>query len=197
MKLNKKTKKAVSMISTILILLLAFMAVSTFSKYITQINGQGIGSVAKWHFEVNGSKDNLGTIALRQTASPETLTAGKIAPGTSGSFDIQIDATGNETGVSYKVEFENETNKPTNLKYIYNGATFQSLAELENVLKGEFNANDSNKVKTLTIGWVWDFETGTTPAQVKSNDAIDTHEGELMQNYTFDIVVSGTQLMPM
>ncbi|MDO5556736.1 MAG: hypothetical protein Q4G05_00605 [Clostridia bacterium] len=193
---NKKIKKAMSMVGLIILILMSFIAINTFSKYISEVDGHTKGSVAKWKFRVNGAEDCLGTFTLSQTASPETLVDEKIAPGTSGGFDIIIDASESETGVGYKVEFDNEASKPTNLKFMYNGVMIETLEGLENVLKGEIAANDPEKIKVLTIGWVWDFETGSNQSQINSSDMTDTSEGELIQNYTFDIVISGTQLMP-
>ena len=126
----------------------------------------------------------------------ETLVNNKIAPGTTGDFSIIVDATDSEVGVDYNVTFENEKQKPTNLKFIYENVEYSSIQELEDVLQGTINANDENKEKTLHITWKWEYETGDTKEEISNNDKIDTQEGIQDLNYTFDVVVTGTQVTP-
>ena len=132
---------------------------------------------------------------MADTYDQTTLIDGKIAPGTSGSFDLVIDATGAEVGVDYKVDFQNETNKPTNLKFTYNNQTLDEIEEYEEFFKGTIDANDENKTRTLTVEWEWPYETGTD-TEIIANDEVDTAEGLSALDYTFDVVVTGTQIVP-
>ncbi len=166
-----------------------------FAKYQSNIAGHGIADIAKWAFNVNGNSSTIQTIAINKNYDESTLTNGKIAPGTQGSFDIIIDATGSEVGVDYSVSFINETNKPTNLKFIYENEEFSTLQDLENSLVGTIDADAQAKEKTLTVGWFWNYETGANN-QIAENDIIDTNEGSQNLNYTFDVVVTGTQVVP-
>lgn len=65
----------------------------TYSKYTNVVSGDGETQVAKWSFKVNSATEEFATIKLAETYDKETLTNGKIAPGTKGSFDIIVDAT--------------------------------------------------------------------------------------------------------
>lgn len=168
---------------------------STFSKYTNKVSGDGETEIAKWSFKVNSETEQFATIKLAETYDKTTLLNGKIAPGTKGSFDLVIDATGSEVAVKYEVDFQNETNKPTNLIFKCGNKTASTIEELEDVLTNTINADDTNKIRTLTVNWEWPFETGTGDA-ISSNDKIDTNEGLQALDYSFDVVVTGTQVQP-
>ena len=116
--------------------------------------------------------------------------------GTSGAFDIVIDATGSQVGIAYQVQFQNEIGKPTNLKFECNGKTVSHIKELEEVLMGEIAANEEQKVKTYTVRWEWEYETGNTKEEIQTSDSIDTREANEIENYSFDITINGTQVEP-
>ena len=98
--------------------------------------------------------------------------------------------------MEYKVKFLNETQRPQNLKYTYNNNTYNSITELEKDLTGTIAANEENKLKTITIGWEWLYETGSNESEITQNDKIDTQNAKDIQQYTFDVNVIGTQVMP-
>lgn len=168
---------------------------NTFSKYINKVSGDGETEIAKWSFKVNQETEEFATIKLADTYDKTTLLNGKIAPGTKGSFDLIIDATDSEVGVKYEVDFLEETNKPTNLIFKSGNKTVSTIEELESVLTDTINANDTNKVRTLSINWEWPYETGTE-SQILNNDKVDTNEGLQALDYSFDVVVTGTQVQP-
>lgn len=191
-----KKKKIIIIVSVLLAILLTFIGGKTFSKYLTQVKGEGVAEIASWDFKVNGKTDEVQTINLSSTFDNETLIGNKIAPGTKGSFNINLDATGSEVGINYKVTFDGETQKPTNLKFKYNDTSYNSIKELESALTGTINANDSEKTKTFTINWEWPFETGSNTSEINQNDKIDTQEAQTISNYTFNVNVQGVQVPP-
>lgn len=191
-----KSKKIILAIAVLLCILLAFIGGQAYAKYITEIKGNGIAEVATWSFKVNDQKEHIQEIKLASTYNNETLVNNKIAPGTSGNFNIIVDATGSEVGIRYNIVFSDEANKPTNLKFIYEDQEYNSIQELENNLSGVINANEENKTKTLNIGWKWDYETGQEEEEIAANDLIDTKDAEKLQNYTFKVSVTGTQVEP-
>ncbi len=75
------------------------------------------------------------------------------------------------------------------------GQEYDSIEDLENSLSGTIPANDSNKTRTLTINWEWKYETGEE-MEIAANDKIDTKEAQEITTYTFDVIVSGTQVEP-
>ena len=193
--MNKK-KKILLVAIILLMMLLSFIGGKTFSKYVSQIQGEGTAEIANWIFKVNGKEDIVQSVNLLSTYNNETLINNKIAPGTSGSFNIVVDATGSEVGVDYTINFLNESEKPQNLVFIHNEQKYTNLQELGEDLSGIIDANDENKTRTITIYWEWQYEVGENQNEIHQNDMIDTKNAKEIENYHFDINVIGTQVMP-
>ena len=191
-----KKKKIILVVAVLSCIILSFIGGQSYSKYVAEVRGDGIAEVATWSFKVNGQQEEVQTINLGSTCNDETLIGNKIAPGTSGSFNIMVDGTGSDVGIDYRIEFQNETTKPANLKFIYNKQEFSSIEELQNNLSGTIHANDEDKTRNLTIDWKWDYETGTTESEIANNDKMDTQNAKDIANYTFNVIVSGTQVVP-
>lgn len=191
-----KKKKVLIALAILTVILLAFIGGQAYAKYVSEVRGEGIAEVATWSFKVNGQDEQVESINLASTCNNETLVDNKIAPGTSGSFNILVDATGSEVGINYNITFTEEENKPQNLKFEYNDTEYNSIKDLEDDLSGTINANDEVKTRTLNVKWKWDYETGSDPEEISSNDLIDTEDAKRIQNYTFDVVITGTQVEP-
>ena len=189
-------KKAVIIIAILVAIVLSFIGGQTYSKYVTEVRGDGTAQIATWDFKVNGQKEEVQTISLGSTYDSSTLVNGKIAPGTEGNFQIKVDATGSDVGIDYKIKFSDETTKPANLKFYYQEVEYNSILELGEALSGTINADDENKSKTFDIKWKWNYETGSNPTEIASNDKIDTQNAQEITNYEFDVIVSGTQVVP-
>lgn len=191
---NKKRKIIIS-------IMLAIISVSailgiTYSKYINKVVGDGETQIAKWYFSVNGDTEEMATIKLADTYHSNTLVGGKIAPGTSGSFDLVIDTSSSEVGVKYQVKFENETNKPANLKFKYQDQILDEIKDYEQYFTDVINADDENKTRTLTVEWQWLYETENENTTINENDEIDTKDGLNALDYKFDLLITGTQVIP-
>jgi len=194
MKINKEFKKKTIITAGVLaVSALAVIGGSTFAKYYTKIEGSGNAEIAKWSFRANNTSTVMEKIQLSNVYNTNILKNKTIAPGTNGSFDIVLDATGADVAIDYAVTFDNLVNKPTNMKFTYEGTTADSLEGLEQVLKGRIRLDDA-RTKTLTIQWAWDYQTGTTAAEKQKNDQIDTNDSG--KEFTFDITVTGTQVNP-
>lgn len=196
MLLNKKKKIVLFIVIAIILLIVLFVCGRAYAEYKSRVTGRGTADIASWSFKVNENDEKMQTISLKSTLNNNTLVNNKIAPGTEGSFKIKLDATGSDVGVNYVIKFQNETQKPQNLKFLYNEKIYESLTELEKNLTGIINANDKNKIIDLTIGWNWKYETGNTIKDISLSDIIDTQDAKRINNYTFDIVVTGAQVQP-
>ena len=191
-----KRKKTLVVLAILAVILLAFVGGQAYAKYVSQVKGQGIAEIATWDFKVNGQSEQVEEIRLASTYNNQTLVNNKIAPGTSGSFNIIVDASGSEVGINYNIKFTEETNKPQNLKFVYDGTEYNSIEELESNLSGTINTNDEDKTRTLNIQWKWDYETGKTEEEINKNDIVDTQDSQSIENYTFKVIVTGTQVQP-
>ncbi len=194
--MNKNKKIVLITIVAIIAIIMSFIGGQVYAKYMSKITGSGTADIASWSFKVNEKDEKMQTISLKSTINNNTLVNNKIAPGTEGNFQIKIDATGAEVGIDYKIIFENEKNKPTNLIFEYENKKYNSIVELQKDLIGTINADEKEKIKTLNINWKWPYETGKNQNEINQNDVIDTNEAKNIGNYTFDVIITGTQVMP-
>ena len=195
-----KKKKVVAVAAILSAVIISFLGGQTFSKYVTEIKGLGSAEVAAWSFKVYGDNEQTQTVRLASTVNDQTLVNNKIAPGTKGSFVIKVDGRGSDVGIKYNFKLQNETQKPFNLLFTYSGITFRNLSELLEAAGGtiDANADENAKVKQVVINWQWPYQTQTTSSEeeLAENDREDTQDGMNISNYSFDIVVTGTQVVP-
>ena len=191
-----KKKKIITLTAILIAIFVSFIGGQTFSRYITEVNGVGKAEIAAWNFKVNENEEQLQTIKLASTANNESLINHKIAPGTKGSFIIKIDGTGSDVGIQYDIRIENETRKPSNLVYTYNGKKYTDINEIAKDASGTIGANEENKIKDIQVQWEWKYETGNTEQEKSVNNQKDTQDGKTIKEYTFDIIVTGTQVLP-
>lgn len=189
-----KRKKIIIIAIILLALGLLFIGGNTFSKQVTEVKGKGVANVANWSFKVNNNEAQIQTINLASNNN-KNLTDNKIAPGTSGNFQIKINADGAEVGINYKISFINETNKPQNLFFIYNDKKYKNITEMEKDLTGTIDATTGKKEKNIEIYWEWPYET-MIDGDSSVNDKIDTQDSKNIKEYTFDIKVEGVQILP-
>ena len=191
-----KKKKVIAIAAILLTIAISFIGGQTYAKYTSQVVGLGVGKVADWSFKVNGETDRITQIIdLASTVNNETLVNNRIAPGTQGSFTIKVDGTGSDVGIKYELSSTAEFAKPANLKFTYNGTTYNTLTELFANAGGYIYADETNKVKDIKIDWEWLYETGTTDEEIAQNDELDTKAG-MGDNLAFDVYVTATQIMP-
>lgn len=193
--MKRSKKKAIMLVALLLVVVIIAICgiVYTNSKYISATNGNASTSVAKWVFNVTGNDtysntDTVENLRIAQTCDEKTLVNGKIAPGTSGSFDIIVDTTGTEVGVNYNVVFtkSNEnTSLPTNLKFQLDGTDWNYT----DGISGKIDSNSSSKEVTHTITWSWDYET-------PNGDIADTSDGINSLDCSFNVTATGTQIKP-
>lgn len=131
-----------------------------------------------YYFNVDYRNTDFKTIGLGETIDNDTLIQEKVAPGTKGSFDINIYS--NET-CEYEIIFKSDNEKPKNLVFfIDKEEQFETLEKLQESLKGII---EQETTKNITVFWQWKYENG------EEQDAIDTNDGKLLTNYYFDIAV--------
>ena len=113
-------------------------------------------------------------------------------------MDLVIDAGQSDVAVKYDVVFSGEEHKPDNLKFYYNGVELsdatKGITGYNSVFTGTITPGGTRTV-TLPIIWRWEYETGTGSAK-EANNRKDTTNGLNAYDYTFDVVVTGTQVPP-
>ena len=88
------TKPIVVLLALLLVTAIAF-SMYAYAKYKTTLTGNGTATVSKWSFKVNGQTQTIPDIDLATTMKKvNNVAENKLAPGTEGSFDLNLDATG-------------------------------------------------------------------------------------------------------
>ena len=174
-----RKKKIIIVSILVIVIVISFLGGGSFARYVTDVRGNAMAQIATWKFKVNGQTEEVYRIDLKSE-----LVNGKIAPGTKGSFDIIVDATGTEVGVLYNIRFVNETNKPRNLKFMHNKKIYNSITELDEVLSDKISIEEENKIKIITINWEWKYETGNSKDEISKNDLIDTVDMQNISEYS-------------
>ncbi len=194
--MNKKRKSTILIASAIAVSVIGISGF-VFAKYISNITGTGSLRIANWSFLVNGQNKELGTLDLgEESYDAKTISNGLIAPGTSGSFDININANGTETGVDYYTEFKDIVNKPENLYFIVDGVQCKTIEETESALSGHFDADETDKTIVKTVEWAWDYETDWNDKTTDENDEQDTDDSAKADDFSFNVLVKGVQTQP-
>ena len=213
--MSMKTNKFLRIASVLLIAVLLTTCVisGTFAKYVSTASGSDTASVAKWSFEVNDTEittantftfNLFNTIKDNYSADPaagdETdVKTDKIAPGTSGSFDIVLENT-SEVTAKYAIDYTVTKNAAaTDLPILFSvdgGAAW--TADIADVAASDATelAMESGTT-TVTVLWKWDFER----AEIATNDPIDTGfgiaaqgTGDAVPQITVTAAVTATQV---
>ena len=132
-------------------------------------------------FLVEYNHTKFKSLNLMETVHNKTLIYEKIAPGTSGNFNIVLKSKQN---MQYMVQFESKNQKPSNLQFSITekGKKQDSLEELNEMLKGSILENQE---KVMNIYWEWKYEGN------REDNAQDTMEAKKIREYHFLIYVQG------
>lgn len=190
--MNKNKKRNIIIVFALLMLVTisGSLVSGTYAKYTAKLNdATGTAEVANWAFKTDNTLENL-SFNLADTVDVSTLTAGKIAPGTSGEFDVKLVNTNSDVAVSFEISVKEIANAPTNLK-LYADAAHTTEFKADSPITGTLAAKDATGV-TSKIYWVWDYE----QTSVEEGDIADTADGEAAKSITVTIGVTGTQMQP-
>lgn len=187
-----KKKKSLLIIALLLLVgITSGYVASTYAKYTSQIIGNnGTATVAKWAFSTDNPAKTL-TINFSGTYDASTLVAGKIAPGTSGFFNVALSNANTETGVDWTIKLNSVTGKPTNLKFYKDSQHTTEITPGTGTITGQLAAKDSTGL-SVPIYWAWEYET----SQIATNDPIDTTDGEAGSTLTIGVDITGVQTQP-
>ena len=210
-----KKKKILFAVVALIVVLFALIVGYTYSKYTDSKEVTGSAATASWSF--NGAISNTASktttsISLAETISKDSIVQGKIAPGTSGSFQIIINAKGSEVDVDYDVLLKGaESKKPANLYFTCEDLVnakdenhelikYYSLADMLKVdntthksnMSGTIDKDKNGTEKVITVNWEWPYESTKDGVSQEVLDAQDTEDSGIT-NYTFTLNIVGKQ----
>lgn len=166
-----------------------FLFLKLFSNSQKNSNKKDIEESKIYKFNVKYKNVDLKSINLEDTIDKETLIYEKIAPGTSGKFQIELSSN---KKIKYQINLKNETPKPQNLYFkiiIKNQDLIEtnSLEELEKNLQGIIYKNE--KI-IINFEWYWKFQDTN---RLEITDIQDTNDSKNIKQYKFNIQVNGLE----
>lgn len=140
----------------------------------------------EYTFMVNYKNKSFKSINLLDTLDQNV--SKKIAPGTSGKFNIVLNSNHN---LKYRVEFKSKSDKPQNLNFIIivdgrNLFRTNNLEEISGKISGKI---EKNQKINLTVLWQWPYEN----EKDFNVDVQDTKDGKNIEKYQFEVTVFGEE----
>lgn len=166
---KKQSMGKTALIVVLLLVTIVSLVLATYAwaKYTTTETGTATAQVAKW--DVGLTADDTKFVGTYSH-----VLAQRIAPGTSGSFEVSIDPKSTEVDFDYSIIISGVENKPTNLHF-YTDAAFTDEISVEGVsntnLTGRVTLGTATAV-TETIYWNWAYETTTAATEIPENAAM-------------------------
>lgn len=175
------------------LVLFIFGIASTFGLFHSNVDGDVNTDVAKWNILINDTNISDGVndkFVINDLAYSDTTNKkpGTIAPGTSGTFSLTLDATDTQVSVIYTIEvddskFGNEMLKIAKVEKVAGSGDFQEVTD--GVYQGIIPYNAKSKVTIdFTITWIND----------EANNEIDSEVGTRENpDLEIPVVVTATQ----
>lgn len=169
-----------------------FLFIKIFSNGISQTNNIENNNNEKiYNFKISYKNLDFKSLNLVDTIDKNTLIYEKIAPGTSGSFNILLYSNQN---LKYRIEFRSINDKPKNLKFmaLKNNQILEetnTLEELSRRLVGYINKDENINI---TIKWYWNYE---DKKNEEATDIQDTKDSEKIKKYQFDVYALGEEII--
>lgn len=230
-KQTKNNSKAVlhfiAIVLTVITIISLAIGLFAMSKYTANQSGNATAPVAKWNFNLSlksGATSVSGNTSLNladtQSTASTHVAEGKIAPGTSGQFDIEIDTRETDVAMLYDVAM-GMSNCPRNIIFSKKGPGENDFTVISAAKTGDENerartvsfskyltlndittANTNDTKFVETIKWEWPYElTGNDPATNQPYTAEQKTAYDLRDNadqgrtVTINITAVGTEVM--
>ena len=169
-----------------ILLFLITITFGTYAIYKSSATGTGTATAAAWVVEVNDTNIvtssthtfDLGTITW---SSSNHVASGKIAPGSTGTVSLEIDATGTEVSLDYSVEVTEIAVNGTAVDMTNPPFTVTGTSS------GSILVSASNKVVTVPLTSAW--AGATTDTETKNASDVD----KAGKTITLTVEVTATQ----
>lgn len=184
-----------TMIAIILTIIALIITSGTYAKYTSSIDTTTANAtVAKWSVKINGkdiTKDSTAitfnlfdTIYDTGASEPEDDVAeGKIAPGTEGGFNFEIENS-SEVTIKYSIEFTETNSSNIPIEYSIDQENYYTAEELTEELNNNAESIYMEDSKLIDVYWRWAYEGATGATQT---DVTDTALGSATTAPTYNV----------
>ena len=190
--MNRQSKTKRGILITLIVVCLIALIAGTYARYTSTGTANVKAQIAKWHVELNGTDITTTSedVDVPLTyASNDYVKEGKIAPGRSASFTVELDPTGSEVAIDYAFNVDSaaiaralEANSTsvisvTGATYVVGEGTAQEATISNNTVTVSEGLTDveAGKKVTVTVNLSWDNADD-------ANNASDTAEGVASYN---------------
>jgi len=195
MKDEKNKKKRIYFVVVLVVLCFLYLgARATYTSYESRIGGDVETTIAGINLKINGINVMTGTNALNNNILLDNITwtsthtrTGKIAPGSHGTIELELDPSGSDVAIMYDFRYIDKTMDDS--KYI----VFTNISADDN---GIIRTDIDTYTGVITVDDLEDGKTVTVTIDFEFDNSVDI-EGfeEDLQNYDdlFDIYFHAIQ----
>lgn len=132
----------------------------TYAKYVSSASANTKIAVARWRILVNDVDIHTGA-ETEQLITPvidnnDYVVEGKVAPESTGYFDIKIDSTNTDTSFNYQISMSDSTIRELVVTgYTLNNGSLVSLNG-SNIISNNVLHTDTVKVNNIRVYFKWD-----------------------------------------
>lgn len=192
-----------AVVAMVLCLVTMSLTAGTLAKYASEASGNATATVAKWNIAFSDGGGNTYddthpiTLNLKDTAkeTDDLVAEDKIAPGTKGSFAMEVDGTGTEVAFKYTIEMDMSGLTGVPLAFYDgdpdNGGKKLTLTDDKISASGTVMVGETSTA-TKTVWWKWD---STGIGSGATEDERDTALGEAAATFTIPVTIRAEQLL--
>lgn len=183
MKANNKIKVLLMRLTLIMLVITIYVISTTYALFQSQIKGSVVKNVGKWSIKINGADVLKGTseeFNMQQFVvdENENTKPGKMAPGTTGLFELSIDPTDTQISVRYDISIvlDEITNDKVQLISVEKDSTNNIVKTAENTYTGIIPLEEIEKgaIDLVKIKFCWKND--------EQNNMVDSEIGTIINS---------------
>lgn len=183
MKANNKIKVLLMRLTLIMLVITIYVISTTYALFQSQIKGSVVKNVGKWSIKINGADVLKGTseeFNMQQFVvdENENTKPSKMAPGTTGLFELSIDPTDTQISVRYDISIvlDEITNDKVQLISVEKDSTNNIVKTAENTYTGIIPLEEIEKgaIDLVKIKFCWEND--------EQNNMVDSEIGTIINS---------------
>ena len=183
MKANNKIKVLLMRLTLIMLVITIYVISTTYALFQSQIKGSVVKNVGQWSIKINGADVLKGTseeFNMQQFVvdANENTKPGKMAPGTTGLFELSIDPTDTQISVRYDISIvlDEITNDKVQLISVEKDSTNNIVKTAENTYTGIIPLEEIEKgaIDLVKIKFCWEND--------ERNNMVDSEIGTIINS---------------